>query len=195
MKVHTIINSILRSCTYILYNESTSEVYLIDCGDVEPIIQFIERQGKVLKGVFLTHCHYDHVYGLNEIMSRCKDVVIYASAKTVEGLHDPRINLSKYHGNIFICEPPNLSIINETTTMYLNNHPLTVIESNGHDEGCLSYLIDNALFTGDSYIPLLPVFTKWKRSNKIKAADTESKLKGIANKNLFNIYPGHSIHE
>ena len=58
--VHTIINSILNSCTYILFNDS-EDVYLIDCGETEPILNYLRNNKKVIKGIFLSHCHYDHI--------------------------------------------------------------------------------------------------------------------------------------
>lgn len=192
--VHTILNSILNSCTYILYNES-KDVYLIDCGDIEPIKEFIQAKGKTIKGIFLTHCHYDHIYGINDVISIFPDVAIYGSKDTITGLKDIRINLSKYHGlPLVVNEKAILKEISEISQLNILEEKIKVLETPGHDTGCLSYLIGNKLFTGDSYIPNLPVFTKWKRSDRIKGLRHEEWLKSLKESFNLTFYPGHLIY-
>ena len=42
-----------------------------------------------------------------------------------------------------------------------------IIETPGHNTGCLTYKINNYLFTGDSFIPNIPVVTKLKGGDKL----------------------------
>ena len=42
MNVHIIQNTILNSCTYVISKNGCSEAYLIDCGDLNPIREYIE---------------------------------------------------------------------------------------------------------------------------------------------------------
>ena len=189
--VHTILNSILNSCTYILYNES-KDVYLIDCGDIEPIKEFIQAKGKTIKGIFLTHCHYDHIYGINDVISIFPNVIIYGSQDTMIGLKDFKINLSKYNGTpMVVHEKALLYPISKNTIISLLHEELKVLETPGHDTGCLSYLICNMLFTGDSYIPNNPVFSKWKNSNKTLAKQSEEILMKLEKEHIYIVCPGH----
>ena len=191
--VHTILNGILNSCTYILYNES-KDVYLIDCGDIEPIRNFISSNRKTIRGIFLTHCHYDHIYGINDVINLFPEVVIYGSKDTITGLKDTKINLSKYHGSpLVVDEKSILKEISEASLLEILEEKINVLATPGHDTGCLSYRIGNMLFTGDSYIPNLPVFTKWKNSNKIEAAKIENRLKEFIYNKKLRLYPGHCI--
>jgi glyoxylase-like metal-dependent hydrolase (beta-lactamase superfamily II) len=193
IKVHTIVNTILRSCTYILHNED-KYVYLIDCGDVMPILDFVRRNNKTVKGIFLTHCHYDHIYGINQIISQFPNAIIYGSTETIEGLKDPKINLSKYHGeSMIVSKDARINKISESSNIQLFNQKIIIIETPGHDIGCLSFLVGNMLFTGDSYIPNLPVFTKWKRSEKQLALYFEAQIKKLLFEHNYTLYPGHSI--
>ena len=61
MYIHRIINSVFTSNTYILTSEGQS-AFLIDIGDVQPVKELLDNDGKVVKAVFLTHTHYDHIY-------------------------------------------------------------------------------------------------------------------------------------
>lgn len=69
--VSHIVNSIFSSRTYILSEEGNTEFWLVDCGDIPPIVDllsFIGGRPFGLKGVLLTHAHYDHIYGLPQLM-------------------------------------------------------------------------------------------------------------------------------
>lgn len=67
-KVLQFVNAFFHSNTYVLYLEDRPEVWLVDCGDVEPLIQWCEKYGKSIEGVFLTHTHFDHIYGLSDLL-------------------------------------------------------------------------------------------------------------------------------
>ena len=67
MKVERIINTIYASNTYILYDPRYDEVWLVDAGDTNLVIEWIEKYSKTLKGVFLTHTHFDHILYINII--------------------------------------------------------------------------------------------------------------------------------
>lgn len=193
INVHTIINSILNSCTYILHSEE-KYVYLIDCGDVMPILDFVRRNNKTVKGIFFTHCHYDHIYGVNQMIHHFPNTIIYGSKETIVGLKDPKINLSKYHGeSMIILENAIINEISQSSEIQIFNQKITAIETPGHDTGCLSFQIKDMLFTGDSYIPNLPVFTKWKRSEKVKGLSSEEHLKSLKENLNLILYPGHSV--
>lgn len=193
INVHTIINSILNSCTYILHSEE-KYVYLIDCGDVMPILDFVRRNNKTVKGIFFTHCHYDHIYGVNQMIHHFPNTIIYGSKETIVGLKDPKINLSKYHGeSMIILENAIINEISQSSEIQIFNQKITAIETPGHDTGCLSFQIKDMLFTGDSYIPNLPVFTKWKRSEKVKGLSSEEHLKSLKENLNLILYPGHFV--
>lgn len=68
--------------------ETASTRILIDCGpDFRQ--QILQQPYKKIDGVLLTHIHYDHVGGIDDLRPFCKfgDVDIYANKGTVEGLH------------------------------------------------------------------------------------------------------------
>jgi len=52
---------------------------LVDIGDYAEIKEhFLEQYS--LQGVFLTHTHFDHIYGLNELLEDYPDVPVYTNA-------------------------------------------------------------------------------------------------------------------
>ena len=74
MTIHQVVNTIYRSCSYVLTQEHNS--WVIDCGDVDKLLPYID--GK-LNGVLLTHAHFDHIYGLNTLTSLFPGAPIYTN--------------------------------------------------------------------------------------------------------------------
>ena len=63
MQVSRLVNSFYTSNTYLISDAAGEGVWLVDCGDyasqVKPLLD-----GRTVLGVFLTHTHSDHIYGL-----------------------------------------------------------------------------------------------------------------------------------
>lgn len=192
MTVKTIHNEILQSCSYILAVEDTDECYLIDCGDIAPIVDYITLHNKHLKGIFLTHSHYDHIYGINKLLQLYPKITIYASKGTIEGLSDPDINLSyMYDDGEYIVENITTIVIPPVGITILNKNAIIPLSTPGHDRDCTTYIIDNCIFTGDSYNPDFPVFTKWRRSNETDAEKSIATILQLVEEKHLTIYPGH----
>jgi len=191
MQVYTIINSIFKSKTYILTEQGRSEAWIIDCGDIIPIIDYIETNKFLLKGVFITHSHFDHIYGLNEIVERYPNIHVYISNRGEEGLYSQKYNLSEFNETPWIYRYRNVKIVNELSEMSILNRPVKIYSTPGHDVSCLSFKIDEYFFTGDSYIPGIKTFTGWPLSNKEEALNSKEKIVGIANKGKLIIKAGH----
>ena len=68
VEIVRIVNSVFESNTYLIMNSNYRICFLIDCGDSDPIIDNINRRNLSLKGVFITHSHFDHIYGLNSVV-------------------------------------------------------------------------------------------------------------------------------
>lgn len=190
IRVVSIVNSILSSCTYIVLNNELREAWLIDCGDIQPILDNLPRNFK-LKGVLLTHTHYDHCYGLNSLLKKCSDVKVYTNAYGKEALQSPQLNLSKYHEDLsdFVIEMAE----NVTDVNRIYEPSLNVIETPGHDPSCISFVIEKCLFTGDSYIPGCKLVCNFPHSDREHARENELLLKQYEQLG-YKIYPGHWIY-
>ena len=146
-----------------------------------------------IKGVLLTHTHYDHIYGLNYLLKKFPDAVVYTNEFGKNALQSPKINFSRYHEKVedfILLKPENVRVIEDGDKIKLyDDTSVEVIATPGHDESCLTYMINNSLFTGDSYIPGLKVVTTFPYSNKGKALLSEQRIISLAHG--CNIYPGH----
>lgn len=179
------INSIFDSNTYILENKSYDYCWLIDIGDAEPFLKNYN-----IKGIFLSHTHFDHIYGINKIIEKFPDCIVYTSKFGNEALFSDKLNLSKYHESPLVFKGDNIQILNDNDKIELfPNIFLRTIETPGHCQSCLTYYTDDYIFTGDSYIPNMKVVTNLPKGNKLQAQESLEKIKNIIG--LRTIYPGH----
>ena len=190
MEVTQIVNRVYASNSYILYRFQHDEAWLVDVGDADVIIRWIEEHSKKLKGVLLSHIHFDHIYGLNQLLDRYPDMIVFTSPEGREGLYSDKWNFSRYHHFPFIYAGSNVCILSDKQIMELwPGVMLHIIKTPGHDWSCLTYKIGSWLFTGDSYIPGLKVVTTFPKSNRIEAAKSTEIILTLAD--ITKIFPGH----
>lgn len=187
VKISQVINSIFRSCTYLLSRDGCT--WLVDCGDVDSILPLIEGR---LKGVLLTHAHFDHIYGLNHLLALFPDISIYTNLAGLEGLKNDKYNFSRYHEDPFVIDTPaNVKITDDGEFVSLfDGVKAQGIYTPGHSPCCVTWMVDEALFTGDSYIPGVKTVTNFPHSNKEMARQSEDIIKNLALNHI--VYPGHA---
>lgn len=192
MKVKRFINSIFISNSYILYTDENETAYVIDPGDSIQILDWLIKNNKVLNGIILTHSHFDHIYGINDLLEKFPDIIIHASFFAKEGLMCEKLNGSRYMEMPFVVDSPNVNIVKEGDNIHLwKNIHLDVIETPGHNRDCISLLIGENLFTGDALIPGIKVVAKSKYSDKVQAENSIKKILNKFNNNTI-IWPGHN---
>ncbi len=191
VEITTIINVQYNANTYLLKNKTIrSCCYLIDIGNSEGILEALEQNQKI-SAIFLTHAHYDHICGINEILQKFPDCLVYCSGYTADALADSKLNLSFYHKTPVSFQGENVKVINAHDVINLfANVKLEVLETPGHNAGSLSFIIDNALFTGDSLIPEFSIVTKLKSGNKLQAVESILRIKSHSTITT-TIFPGH----
>ena len=187
MTIHQMVNSIFNSCSYVLTQDKRS--WLVDCGDVDQILPLID--GK-LQGVLLTHAHFDHIYGLNNLESLFPGVPVYTVMAGLNGLMSDKLNFSRYYGEPFIFDSPdNVKLVNDGDCISLfDGVEIKAVATPGHSPGCVTWLTSNAIFTGDSYIPGVKTVANLPHSDKDLALKNEALIRQMVENR--SIYPGHA---
>ena len=125
-----------ESCTYtyLIADSKTKEAAIIDAVDI-----MIERDTALLKELELdlkfiieTHIHADH------ITSACPLKKYYPQARIVMGME----NVS--------AEACSDIMAGEGHILNIGKYEITAIETPGHTLGCMSYLVENKVLTGDA---------------------------------------------
>ena len=116
---------------YLIDDGTTCAV--IDPGDEAPrILEAIESRGLTCGALLLTHGHFDHTGAL-------------AQLKAATGAP-----LTMHEGDAGSSPVPPDVLCRDGDTLAVGSMTITVIETPGHTPGCVCYLVDGTLFSGDT---------------------------------------------
>ena len=193
IQINVVVNSIFTSKTYILYKTGEDKAWIVDIGDVVPVVTFLEEKGLKVEGVFLTHAHFDHIYGLPELVKHYPHCKIYVTEYAKEGLASDKLNMSRYHETPVSYEGENVEVVREGESMSLfDGEPeMRFYETPGHNPGCLTMVLGNMIFTGDAYIPGVGANTQLPHANKELAQQSMERILKLAEGKV--ILSGHQV--
>ena len=184
LKVNYIINTVFTSRTYILSTDDSNDYWIVDCGDVEPLIEKISQLSPKqfnIKGVLLTHAHYDHIYGLPHLTRLFPDIKVYTNEFGKKSLANERINMSRYHEDPINYSSENVIECPDSCVIDLFDGVNAVVYyTPGHNPSCITFVIGDYLFTGDAYIPGIDVVANLPYSNKEQVPNSLEKIKALA---------------
>ncbi len=136
MKVE-IIKCLKDNYSYLLINEKNHNACVIDPGESQPIIDFIEKNNIKLKFILNTHHHFDHVGGNSELKKKYE-------AKIVGFINDKH-------------RIPEIDIFVENKQTWKNkDFQFKIFHIPGHTSGhiCFYFEKEKIIFTGDTLFSL-----------------------------------------
>ena len=150
MILNTYIAGAFDANNYLLMDKVSKEAVLIDCSEYKQrIIEDITKLGAKVKCILLTHGHFDHVLGVNE-MTKALNVDAYINQADII-LTDNINNMVNRISNPPVLEVPDIKgRIQDWQEFTIGEHRIKAIPTPGHTEGGVCYLIDGKLFSGDT---------------------------------------------
>ena len=117
------------SDNYIWIIEEGTEAVVVDPGEYEGVLSYLEENQMTLTAIILTHNHEDHIGGVKEILEKFPNTPVYGPKET-ELLADHVVQ----DGDFFKLLGKNFQ----------------VFKTAGHTKEHISFLMENALFCGDA---------------------------------------------
>lgn len=193
IQIKEIVNNIFTFKTYILFCEGEDEAWLVDIGDVEPVLSFLEKHYMLVAGVFITHGHFDHIYGLTSLLEHYPEYKVYTTEFGKKSLTSDKLNMSRYHEMPIMYEGDNVIVVHEGESMRLyDGKPLMgFYETPDHNHGCLTMVHGDMIFTGDDYILGVGANTQLPHANKEQAQKSLERILKLAEGKT--IYSGHLV--
>ncbi len=193
IEVERFVNSRFTSNTYIISHPKHDDVWIVDPGDTDNVFEWMKIHLKTsIKGILLTHAHFDHIYGMNAILSQYPQCVVYiANDYGREALHNPKTNGSKYteEGPIIIDGNAQIAYYKDKMQLW-DDVEMRTINTPGHSDDSQCLLVEGMLFTGDTLIKDVRTVTKLKGGAVGKLKETIDKISSFKGNTLI-IKPGH----
>ena len=174
------VGHLMTNC-YIVADEDTLGCAVIDPGDESnTILYYLEDNHLTCKAILLTHGHYDHVGAVEAIHEETGAPVYMHEADAGNAVGS----------DAFAFQPPEGSImLHEGSEVKVDGLTFRVMETPGHTPGGLTFVIENALFTGDT------LFRGSCGRTDFPGGDMEQELRSLARiaklEGDYEVYPGH----
>ena len=147
MKIISTPCGMLMANMYLVYNES-GQAILIDPIDANVLSRLIQEHKLKICAILLTHAHYDHIIDLDKI--RCMtNASSYIMSHDNPLLSDPHQNVSSW----LSCPtsyPSCDHLLSHGDIIEIANFTIKILHTPGHTPGSACFLIEDALFTGDT---------------------------------------------
>ncbi len=154
MHIESLVVGFLGTNCYLIICESTREAAVVDPGfneaEANKILEEIANRGLVVKCIFNTHGHLDHICG-NGALKQATGAPIWIHENDAQMLTTPSKNLSKTLG-LNIVSPPADRLLRDGDIFNVGLLKFRVIHTPGHTRGSVSLYCEDerVIFTGDT---------------------------------------------
>ncbi|WP_190600214.1 MBL fold metallo-hydrolase [Candidatus Vesicomyidisocius sp. SY067_SCS001] len=157
--------------TYLLADMQTFDAIIIDAVDktMQRDVTFIKELGLNLKYIIETHVHADHITSSYPLKRH------FTQAKIVLG-----------SANEIICAD---ILLNDGDTLSFGVYTLSAMTTPGHTNGCMSYVVGNQVFTGDTLLIRSCGRCDFQGGSAEKLYDSIQKIFTLPDETL--VYPAH----
>lgn len=192
--IKTFVNKPVPSNCYVLFDkEVNNDCVVIDPGSKSEadLIDFIDGEGLRPLYVILTHEHFDHCWGVNELVHRFHIPTI-CSQLCAEAIKHEKQNCSVFYDNkgAFVINSETISIESVRLIKVIEERELRFFITPGHTDASISFVIDSCLFTGDTLIKDERTVTKLPTGSVSKVKESLNLLSSLQGKGYY-VYPGH----
>jgi hydroxyacylglutathione hydrolase len=117
---------------WLIGDESAGSYAVVDPGDETPVLNWLRDREAVLSAVMITHQHYDHVGGVDDLVAAFPGIPVYGpSGNRIKGVDHPLVE-------------------GQQVSISAGKAAFQVLELPGHTAGHIAYFGEGALFCGDT---------------------------------------------
>ena len=120
---------------YFVGDRNTREVAVVDpAWDVDRIVAVAQENDLTISKILITHSHFDHINGVEDLLNRTK----------------ARVYIHKAEAEFMRAVWPDLVRVESGETTTLGDVEITFIHTPGHTPGSQCFLVQNTLVSGDT---------------------------------------------
>lgn len=185
MKLDSLAVGLIGTNCYLLWDETAGNAAAIvdPGGSADQILAKIKQNNLDVKLILLTHGHFDHVMGVQDILAAYPDLPVYITETDYPEARD---------GGQFgysMGEVASVRFYDEGDTVELGNLKIDVLRTPGHTPGSVTLRVEDVLFTGDTLFRGSCGRTDFPGGS---FGDMQRSLKRLADlPGNYRVYPGH----
>ena len=137
----------LATNSYLVTDDASGEAVIVDPGGVSPALLAALKRVR-LTAILLTHGHFDHIAGVDEIAA-ATGAIVRIHERDLPVLTDPSANGAFMIGMPVTCTAPTEPIA-EGDTVTVGGSSLSVVYTPGHSPGSVSFVAgEEFVLSGD----------------------------------------------
>lgn len=117
--------------SYLIHDKKSGRTALVDCGDANPVLDYLQEKGWNLDLVLITHAHHDHAGDAQEISKS------YPQATIIKPAGEKRLTMAGRQ-------------VKNGDLISFGDHQIEAVGVAAHTRYCTSYHIEGNLFVGDA---------------------------------------------
>lgn len=188
MKLHILNLGELRVNCYVV-ETSPGRCVIIDLGgDTHHLMDFLENRRLRLRKILLTHGHFDHIGGVEDVR-KMTGADVYIHEDDAKMLSSEKYSLAA--GMSYCPFTPVTEYTAITGDSIINDGDLSfrVIHTPGHSEGSVCYICGDVIFSGDTLFRESVGRSDFPGSNSI---DMNNSLRALSIfPGDYKVFPGH----
>ncbi|MCR5594853.1 MAG: MBL fold metallo-hydrolase [Lachnospiraceae bacterium] len=185
------LGAVATNC-YFVYREDTSDVIFFDPSDSGSYIyEQLKDRGFCIKAIYLTHAHFDHIWGCNELRE-LTGAKVYAYEEERVLCESAEVNVSAQAGRPYTVKVDEYLRDNESREEC--GMKFKVIATPGHTIGSCCYYFEEAgiLISGDT------LFQASVGRTDLPTGSESTLIRSISDKLMClpdetKVYPGHGM--
>jgi glyoxylase-like metal-dependent hydrolase (beta-lactamase superfamily II) len=125
----------MANYVYFIGDPKTREVAVVDpAWDVDRIVEMAQEQDVTIAKILITHSHFDHINGVEELLNRTK----------------AKVYINKAEAEFMKAVWPDLVKVGSGDTTDVGDVRITFLHTPGHTPGSQCFLVQHNLISGDT---------------------------------------------
>jgi glyoxylase-like metal-dependent hydrolase (beta-lactamase superfamily II) len=133
--IHALELGPMENFVYLIEDRASGRAAVVDpAWEVPEVLALARRHGVTITDILLTHSHYDHINGIEDVLSTC----------------DAQLHLLKAEAKFWGAELALPTLHHGGDRIALGDTEIAVLHTPGHTPGSACYRIDDRLISGDT---------------------------------------------